>query len=179
MADTCRMMSPAFTPRSTASLPQEARKVILPSSFTAASTATSLGSRLRMRSPIWRRRLPSAPGTVAVSTFNPPTSLLASRKRSASPAVSLSRNFATSWRRLFISLMACSAFSRSSLGLALRAAAAWNSRSWLRFMVSRESLPVVASMRRTPEATENSLLMRNTPTLAVLSRWVPPQNSTE
>ena len=39
--------------------------------------------------------------------------------------------------------------------------------------------PVVASMRRTPEATENSLSMWNTPTLAVLSRWVPPQNSTE
>ena len=28
------------------------------------------------------------------------------------------------------------------------------------------------------EATENSLAIRNTPTLAVLSRWVPPQNST-
>ena len=38
---------------------------------------------------------------------------------------------------------------------------------------------MVASMRRTPEATENSLSMWNTPTLAVLSRWVPPQNSTE
>ena len=57
--------------------------------------------------------------------------------------------------------------------------AAWNSISWFRFITAREALPVVASMRRTPEATENSLEMWNTPTLAVLSRWVPPQNSTE
>ena len=39
--------------------------------------------------------------------------------------------------------------------------------------------PVVASMRRTPLATENSLLMRKAPAMAVLGRWVPPQNSTE
>ena len=75
--------------------------------------------------------------------------------------------------------MVCSAFSRSSPGLAFRAAAAWNRSCWLRFMTSREARPVVASIRRTPEATENSLEMWNTPTLAVLSRWVPPQNSTE
>ncbi len=34
-------------------------------------------------------------------------------------------------------------------------------------------------MRRTPLATENSLLIRNAPAMAVLLRWVPPQNSTE
>ena len=34
-------------------------------------------------------------------------------------------------------------------------------------------------MRRTPLATENSLLMRKAPAMAVLGRWVPPQNSTE
>ena len=34
-------------------------------------------------------------------------------------------------------------------------------------------------MRRTPEATLLSLLMRKGPALAVLSTWVPPQNSTE
>ena len=34
-------------------------------------------------------------------------------------------------------------------------------------------------MRRTPQATENSLWMWNTPTLAVLSTWVPPHSSTE
>ena len=34
-------------------------------------------------------------------------------------------------------------------------------------------------MRRTPEATEPSDLMRKAPALAVLSRWVPPQNSME
>ena len=31
-------------------------------------------------------------------------------------------------------------------------------------------------MRRTPEATDPSDLMRKGPALAVLSRWVPPQN---
>ena len=40
-------------------------------------------------------------------------------------------------------------------------------------------MPQVASMRRTPEATLLSLLMRKGPALAVLSTWVPPQNSTE
>ena len=34
-------------------------------------------------------------------------------------------------------------------------------------------------MRRTPEATLLSDLMRKGPALAVLSRWVPPQNSME
>ena len=34
-------------------------------------------------------------------------------------------------------------------------------------------------MRRTPEATEASDRMRNGPTFAVLSRCVPPQNSSE
>ena len=46
-------------------------------------------------------------------------------------------------------------------------------------MVSRVRRPTVASMRRTPEATLPSLLMRKAPALAVLSRWVPPQNSME
>ena len=41
------------------------------------------------------------------------------------------------------------------------------------------SRPVMASMRRTPEATEPSEVMTNIPTLAVLSRCVPPQNSIE
>ena len=75
--------------------------------------------------------------------------------------------------------MTVSAFSRSSPGLAFRAAAVWKSSSWLRSITSKETRPVVASIRRTPLATENSLWMWNTPTLAVLSRWVPPQNSTE
>ena len=78
-----------------------------------------------------------------------------------------------------ISAMAAAAFSRSSPGLAFIASAAWKRSSWFRFITSRESLPVVASIRRTPEATENSLPMWNSPTLAVLDRWVPPQNSTE
>ena len=172
------MMSPAFTPRLTASLPHTARKVIF-SPLTEASTATTLGSLSRRKSPMFRRRPASASGTVAVRTFRPPTSWAEKRNRSASPRASLARNFSRDWRSSFISVMMCSALSRSSPGLAFRAAAAWKSISWLRFITSRDACPVVASMRRTPEATENSLEMWNTPALAVLSRWVPPQNSTE
>ena len=178
MADTCLMMSPAFTPAFTASLPHTARKVIF-SPLTAASTATTLGSLSRRKSPILRRRLASASGTVAVRTFSPPTSWPENRKRSASLTASRALNFSTDWLSWRTSAITASAFSRSSPGLAFRTEAAWNSISWFRFITAREALPVVASMRRTPEATENSLEMWNTPTLAVLSRWVPPQNSTE
>ena len=37
----------------------------------------------------------------------------------------------------------------------------------------------MASIRRTPEATEHSLSISKGPTLAVLSRWVPPHSSME
>ena len=172
------MMSPALMPLATASLPQTARKVIF-SPFTVARTPTTLGALSRSRSPIWRSLLASASLMLAVSTFSSPTDRAPKRMRSVSPADSLALKRSTAWCRAFRSLMACSAFSRSSPGLAFKAAAAWNSSSWFRFITSRDFRPVVASMRRTPLATENSLLMWNTPTLAVLSRWVPPQNSTE
>ena len=178
MAVTFLMMSPALTPLDTASLPQTARKVILPS-LTADRTATTLGCLSRSMSPIWRSLAASALGRVAVSTFSSPRSWPPMRKRSVSPAASLAWNFSTVWRISRSSAIFCSAFSRSSAGFALRTAAVSKRRDWARFMVSRDLRPVVASMRRTPEATENSLSMWNTPTLAVLSRWVPPQNSTE
>ena len=177
-AVTVLMMSPALMPLATASLPHTARKVILPSR-TQESTPTTPASLSRMKSPILRRRSASASGTVAVSTFRPPTSRAPMRKRPASPMASLALKFSTMWRRSFSSPMVCSAFSRRSPGLALKTEAAWNSSSWFWLMTLRETSPVVASMRRTPEATLPSLTMWNRPTLAVLSRWVPPQNSTE
>ena len=128
MAHTCLMISPALTPLFTAPLPQAHRKVILPS-LTLASTATTLSSFSRSRSPIWRSRAPSASGTVAVSTFNSPTSWAPNRMRSVSPAASLALNFSTIWWRFLISPMTASAFSRSSPGLALSTAAAWLMRS--------------------------------------------------
>ena len=72
MAVMVLMMSPALTPRATASLPQTARKVILPS-LTVERTDTMLGSRSRHMSPIWRSLAASALGRVAVSTRRSPT----------------------------------------------------------------------------------------------------------
>ena len=57
--------------------------------------------------------------------------------------------------------------------------AALDSTLWLFSILSRLSRPQVASIRRTPEATLLSDLMRKGPALAVLSRCVPPQNSME
>src|SRR5699024_6832746 len=77
------MISPAFTPLATASLPHTARKVIF-SPLTVASTAATEASLSRRKSPIFRSRSASASGTVAVRTFSPPTSWAAKRNRSAS-----------------------------------------------------------------------------------------------
>ena len=41
------------------------------------------------------------------------------------------------------------------------------------------SLPVIASIRLTPLATDVSAIILNRPACAVLVRWVPPQNSVE
>ena len=101
------------------------------------------------------------------------------RNWSASLTNSLAFSFSMVWRSSRISPVSWLARSFSSPGLAFRAAAAWKSRSWARFISARARRPVMASMRRTPEATENSLSMWNRPALALLSRWVPPQNSTE
>ena len=69
--------------------------------------------------------------------------------------------------------------SRMLPGAVLKNWAAFSSvvRPWR--VSSRDTLPTVASMRRTPEATLLSDLMRNIPALAVLSRWVPPHSSME
>ena len=110
-------------------------------------------------------------------TFSSPTVLAEARKLRASPRDACSLNFSSSWRRSFISFICCSKRFSSSPGLVLNIWAMWNSTCWLRLMVSSVSWPTVASIRRTPEATDASLLMRKGPTLAVLSTWVPPQNS--
>ena len=49
---------------------------------------------------------------------------------------------------------------------------------WLASMASTP-MPVTPSIRRTPEATEVSLRILKSPKRAVLSMWVPPQNSLE
>ena len=65
------------------------------------------------------------------------------------------------------------------MGLVFSLAAASSSMVWFRSILSRHALPVMASIRRTPEATEHSLSISKGPTLAVLSRWVPPHSSME
>ena len=67
----------------------------------------------------------------------------------------------------------------SSIGVVFSSSAALTRRIFISSTRFRNASPVTASMRRTPEATEDSLVMRNGPTLAVLSTWVPPQSSTD
>ena len=178
MPQTCLTSSPALMPRLTASGPQTAWKVIF-SPLTLARTATTEGSLSRRKSPIWRRAAASMPSLWAVRTLMPPTSLALMRKLRASPKEASAFICSRCWRRSFISVSCCSMRLSSSPGVVFRIWAARRSICWLALMVSRVRRPTVASMRRTPEATLPSLLMRKAPALAVLSRWVPPQNSIE
>ena len=97
----------------------------------------------------------------------------------ASPMDASLLNFSSACRSAFISLACCSRRSISVSGADLKNWDARFSSPRLRRMSSMVTFPVVASMRRTPEATLLSLLIRNGPTLAVLSRWVPPHSSME
>ena len=97
----------------------------------------------------------------------------------ASPREASDLNFSSACRSCFISPACCSKRSSSSEGAALKNCAALDRTPWLFSMLSRLRRPVVASIRRTPEATLLSDLMRKGPALAVLSKWVPPQNSME
>ena len=172
------MMSPAFTPLATASLPQTARKVIF-----SPLTAGQHGRHSGVLVPEEVAHLPQPVGVRLGHRGGEhlqPAHVVGAEEEPLRLADGLpGLEPLHQLVELLDSSMTASALSRSSPGLAFRAAAAWKSSSWFRFITSREPWPVVASIRRTPEATENSLWMWNTPTLAVLSRWVPPQNSTE
>ena len=178
MAVTERMISPARTPAAIAALPHTLWKVIFPSR-TAASTATMLSSLSRRKSPILRRLSGVSTGTTPVNTCSGPTFLELARKLSALESISRPRNFSSSERSSRISLVRASARVSSSSGLALSRSESVMSKRVLFSMNLSVSWPVMASIRRTPLATENSLTMRSEPTFAVLSRCVPPQNSTE
>ena len=88
----------------------------------------------------------------------------------ASPMDASLLNFSNACRSAFISLACCSRRSISVSGADLKNWDARFSSPRLRRMSSMVTFPVVASMRRTPEATLLSLLMRKGPALAVLSR---------
>ena len=158
-------------------MPQTARKVIFPS-LTLASSAATAGSLSRRKSPIFRISSAVRPEREKDTTFSPFTCLALSRNWSASLTNSLAFSFSMACLSSRSSAVIWPAFSFRSTGLTFSAAAAWNSISWNRFISSRARLPVTASMRRTPAATENSLSMWKSPAIAVFSRWVPPQNST-
>ena len=70
-------------------------------------------------------------------------------------------------------------FTMSSGFASLRLSAACWIVAALSSTSSRTPLPVTASIRLTPEATELSEIILNRPILEVLSRCVPPQNSIE
>ena len=117
------------------------------------------------------------PSRWAVTSFRPFTSLAEVRNVRASPSDACSLNF-SSWLLIsFISLSMPPMRLSSSFDVVFKSCAARMSFSWPLLSSSSVCLPVIASMRRTPEATLPSLLMRKRPTLAVLSRCVPPQNS--
>ena len=103
-------------------------------------------------------------------TCSPSTVLAEARICLASPMDASLLNFSSACRSAFISLACCSRRSISVSGADLKNWDARFSSPRLRRMSSMVTLPVVASMRRTPEATLLSLLMRKGPALAVLSR---------
>ena len=119
----------------------------------------------------------SMPVRVVVITCRPLTVLAEARNCLASPRDASAFSLSSAWRSCFISLACCSMRSSSPAGAVFRNCAALCSTPWLRSMPCRLSLPQVASIRRTPEATLVSDFTRKGPAFAVLSTWVPPQNS--
>ena len=131
----------------------------------------------RRKSPSLRRSFASVFSRLAVTTLRPETSLAENMRLSTSPAKSLSFIFSTVWCSSRISFMLLWALLMSSIGVVLSISAALTRRAFISSTRFRKASPVTASMRRTPEATDDSLVMRNGPTLAVLSTCVPPQSS--
>src|SRR5690606_37166238 len=172
-----RIRSPALT-RAVRSLVTPATSTTLPSS-SPPSRITAEPNLFFNWSISASRALPSSPSRRLTSTFMPP-SCCASPARSlpaavAALALSCSRSF-SSWR--LRSITAASLSSRLSRE-PLTNWAAWRSCSSDSLTQSSAAWPVIASMRRTPEAMPPSAVMRNRPISPVRSTWVPPQSSTE
>ena len=131
----------------------------------------------RRKSPSLRRSLASVPCRTAVTTLRSPTFFAANIRLSTSPAKTLSFIFSIVWCSSRISAILLCALAISSPGVVLSVSAAFTRRRFISSTMSMNARPVTASMRRTPEATEDSLTMRNGPTFAVFSTCVPPQSS--
>ena len=133
-----------------------------------------------MRSPIFRSICGFTPLSMAEITFTPFTSL--TLLKAASICASEIFWFRDSSARSFSFSSAITLVQRSASSETLpsfRACAACCISSCAASSRRRTPVPVTASIRRTPDATEFSETMRNKPSFAVLSTCVPPQNSTE
>ena len=113
-------------------------------------------------------------------TRTPLTSSALSKRLSTLAAATSALTVSSSLVRALFSAMTASArAARSATLLALRAAAV--ARRTISLALARISrfLPVTASMRRMPAATDDSLMILKQPIWAVFLTWVPPQNSVD
>ena len=117
-------------------------------------------------------------GMMAFTTFTPFISLAFSTSLAFSAAPFSFMNSSTCFfNPAFSSIYLRMATFRS--GALLNNAFKSFSVSWTVSINSSTLAPVIASIRRTPAATELSLIIRTIPILPVAETWVPPQNSIE